>query len=76
MAKIFHSNRSQAVRLPKAAEFPDDVSDVDVLIDGEKRVLVPRKRKWADYFASRISFSADFPDEIADLPAEPVEPFR
>jgi antitoxin VapB len=74
MARIFRSNRSQALRLPKAAEFPPDVSDVDVLVEGERRVLVPKRRGWAQYFASRQRLSANFPQEIPDLPAEPIEP--
>ena len=38
---IFHSNRSQAVRLPKDVAFPDDVKQVTVLRDGKRRVIVP-----------------------------------
>ena len=38
---IFHSNRSQAVRLPKDVAFPDDVKQVTVLREGKRRVIVP-----------------------------------
>ena len=69
MAKIFRSNRSQAVRLPKAAEFPEGVTEVEVIIEGNTRRLVPKKASdWATYFARGTRLSDDFPDEIEDLP--------
>ncbi len=48
---IFTSNRSQAVRLPKAVAFPEDVHQVDILKIGRSRVIVPRAS------AGTISFS-------------------
>jgi antitoxin VapB len=47
---IFRSNRSQAVRLPKAVAFPDDVRDVVVLREGRRRVIVPADAVWDDFF--------------------------
>ena len=38
---LFHSNRSQAVRLPKDVAFPSDVREVTILRDGPRRVIVP-----------------------------------
>jgi len=38
---VFTSNRSQAVRLPKAVAFPEDVHQVDILKIGRSRVIVP-----------------------------------
>lgn len=61
MAKLFRSNRSQAVRIPKAAEFPPEVTDVEVIVEGDRRVLVPkRKLTWDEYFALRQGISDDF----------------
>lgn len=75
MANVFRSNRSQAVRIPKAAEFPPEVTDVEVIVEGDRRVLVPkRKLTWDEYFALRIGLSDDFPMEIPDAPPEPIEP--
>ena len=45
-ATLFTSNRSQAVRLPKAVAFPDDVREVDILKVGRSRVIVPKGRRW------------------------------
>jgi antitoxin VapB len=48
---IFHSNRSQAVRLPKDVAFPDDVKQVTVLREGKRRVIVPTGSLWDDFFS-------------------------
>jgi len=48
--KLFRSNRSQAVRLPKEVAFPEDVKDVTVLRDGKRRVIVPVNTVWDDFF--------------------------
>ena len=47
---VFITNRSQAVRLPKAVAFPDDVHQVDILKIGRSRVIVPRGKRWDDLF--------------------------
>jgi antitoxin VapB len=47
---VFTSNRSQAVRLPKAVAFPEDVHQVDVLKIGHSRVIVPKGKRWDDFF--------------------------
>lgn len=48
--KLFRSNRSQAVRLPKDVAFPDNVKEVTVLRDGKRRVIVPSSAVWDDFF--------------------------
>ena len=48
--KLFRSNRSQAVRLPKDVAFPENVSDVNVLREGKRRVIVPANATWDDFF--------------------------
>lgn len=47
---IFISNRSQAVRLPKAAALPADVKRVDVMAIGRTRVIAPAGEAWDSWF--------------------------
>ena len=49
--KLFLSNRSQAVRLPKDVAFPAHVKDVAILREGTRRVIVPANAVWDDFFA-------------------------
>ena len=49
---LFQTNRSQAVRLPKAVAFPPGVREVSVLRDGNRRVIVPADASWDDFFAA------------------------
>ncbi len=74
MPKLFRSNRSQAVRLPKEAEFPPSVTDVDVVVRGTLRVLVP-KMSMEEWLKSGPALPDDFPSEIPDLTPDDVEPF-
>ncbi|MCI5140133.1 MAG: AbrB/MazE/SpoVT family DNA-binding domain-containing protein, partial [Candidatus Electrothrix sp. AR1] len=39
--KIFKSNRSQAVRLPKSVSFPESIKDVEIIAIGNKRIIAP-----------------------------------
>ena len=48
--KIFKSNRSQAVRLPKKVAFPESVKDIEVTAIGTKRIIVPVDQAWDDWF--------------------------
>jgi antitoxin VapB len=50
--KIFQSNRSQAMRLPKEVAFPKEVKEVTVLREGKRRVIVPANSVWDDFFDS------------------------
>ncbi len=47
---LFRSNRSQAVRLPRAVAFPEEVREVAILRDGARRVIVPADARWDDFF--------------------------
>ena len=47
---VFHSNRIQAVRLPKAAAMPDDVKRVDVISIGRARIITPAGESWDSWF--------------------------
>lgn len=48
---VFKSNKTQAVRLPKAVALPDHVKRVDVIAQGSARVIVPAGGSWAEFFA-------------------------
>lgn len=60
---VFTSNRSQAVRLPKAVAFPDGVHQVDILKIGRSRVVVPQGERWDDFFLNGPGVSDDFLSE-------------
>jgi len=57
--KLFKSNKSQAVRLPKAIAFPDSVTDVEIIAIGNKRIITPAAHSWDDWFDS-TGVSDDF----------------
>jgi len=59
---LFRSNRSQAVRLPKALELPDSVSRVDIIAIGRTRVITPAGESWDSWFESK-GVSDDFMKE-------------
>ena len=50
--KVFLSNKSQAVRLPKAVAFPTDVSEVSITSVGNSRVISPKNESWDIWFDS------------------------
>lgn len=56
---VFQSNRSQAVRLPKALAMPDDVKRVDVVAVGRTRIIAPAGEAWDSWFDGE-GVSADF----------------
>ena len=60
--KIFKSNRSQAVRLPKDIAFPESVKDVEITKIGNKRVIAPANQSWDDWFEGG-GVSSDFMTE-------------
>lgn len=72
---VFISNRTQAVRLPKAVAFPDDVHHVDILKIGQSRVIVPKGRRWDDLFLNGPRASEDFMTERRQPEPEPRERF-
>ncbi len=47
---VFKSNRSQAVRLPKAVALPDEVKRVEAIRMGQTRLIVPIGHGWDDVF--------------------------
>ncbi len=47
---LFLSNRSQAVRLPKAVGFAEGVHEVAIVRDGARRIIMPADQLWDDFF--------------------------
>ncbi|MDX1656660.1 MAG: type II toxin-antitoxin system VapB family antitoxin [Candidatus Competibacteraceae bacterium] len=56
---VFQSNRSQAVRLPKAVALPDDVKRVDIVAVGRARIVTPAGEAWDSWFDDQ-GVTADF----------------
>jgi antitoxin VapB len=71
---VFITNRTQAIRLPKAVAFPDDVQQVDILKIGSSRLIVPKGKRWDDFFLSGPRVSDDFMTEREQPAAEEREP--
>lgn len=70
---VFTSNRSQAVRLPKAVAFPEGVHQVEIVKVGHGRLIVPVDKRWDDFFdGPRVS--DDFLSERSQPAAEEREP--
>ncbi len=67
-AKIFMNNRSQAVRLPK--EFQFDSKEVFIRKVGDEVILSPRPVNWSSYLAEGPVASAEFMEDVEDLPAQ------
>jgi len=60
--RLFKSNRSQAVRLPKKIAFPESIKDVEITAIGSKRIIVPVGQSWDDWFDA-AGVSSDFMTE-------------
>lgn len=71
--KLFTSNQSQAVRLPRAVAFPEGVTVVDVLKVGRSRVIVPAGQSWAAWFENGPFLSDDFPERDQGVQQEREE---
>ena len=65
---VFQSNRSQAVRLSKAAALPDDVKRVDVVSIGRARIITPAGESWDSWFDGE-GVTPDFMND-RDQPAD------
>ena len=70
-AKVFMTNRSQAVRLPK--EFQFSTNEVFIRKAGDDVILSPRPRDWSSYLESAPVASEAFLTNIEDLPVQERE---
>ncbi len=73
-ATVFKSNRSQAVRLPKAVALPEDVKRVDVVTVGRSRIISPAGESWDSWFDGP-GVTADFMSERGQPPVQEREGF-
>jgi antitoxin VapB len=66
--RLFRSNRTQAVRLPKSVAFPEDVTEVEIAVENEARIIRPVRAdlSWDDFFTLRSELRRDSPD--SDFP--------
>lgn len=64
---VFQSNRSQAIRLPKAVALPDDVKRVDIVAVGRTRIIAPAGEVWDSWFEGN-EVTSDFMSD-RDQPA-------
>jgi antitoxin VapB len=60
--KLFKSNRSQAVRIPKDLAFPDNVKEILIRRVGNKIEITPSDSFWDDFFAQGPN--PDFPERF------------
>lgn len=58
--KLFVTNRSQAVRLPKELAFPPEVTEVEIIRQGSGVLIVPKGKSWDDFFDNGPFASEDF----------------
>jgi antitoxin VapB len=71
---VFVSNRSQAVRLPKAVAFPDGVHQVEIIRLGNSRLITPVGRRWEEFFVNGPCVNEDFMNERDQPPQQEREP--
>lgn len=61
--KLFQNNTTQAVRLPRDVAFPDDVSEVEIVVVGNARVITPKGRRFDYWFDQGLRVGEDFMSE-------------
>ena len=62
---VFTNNRTQAVRLPAEARFPESIKKVEVRVLGQERIIAPAERSWDNFFLQAGTVSDDFLPERA-----------
>jgi antitoxin VapB len=71
---VFMTNNSQAVRLPKAVAFPEEVHQVEIIKLGHSRLVSPVGQRWDEFFVNGPRASEDFMSERAQPSLERREP--
>lgn len=61
-ARLFQNNRNQAVRLPRAAEFANDVQEVSIVMIGRTRIITPVEETWDNWFGQSTTKDAMLPE--------------
>lgn len=68
---VFTNNRSQAVRLPVDARFPESVKKVQVRARGNERIISPVGQSWDSFFLDGSKVTDDFlPQRAAQTQGE------
>lgn len=65
--KVFKSNKTQAVRLPKDVAFPSSVTEVVIVVDGANRIISPVDSSWDSWFDG-----ADATDDFVNERRQPT----
>ena len=58
--KLFKSNTTQAVRLPKDVAWPEGVTEVEIVVLGDSRLITPSGMAWDFWFEHASPVSIDF----------------
>ena len=58
--KLFKNNMTQAVRLPRDVAFPEEVTEVEIVVVGEARVITPKGARFDYWFEHGLRVSDDF----------------
>ncbi|BAV77121.1 type II toxin-antitoxin system VapB family antitoxin [Pseudomonas chlororaphis] len=56
---VFRNSSGQAIQLTEAMAFPDDVTQVEIIVMGRTRVIAPAGEAWDSWF-DEASVSTDF----------------
>lgn len=59
-SKLFLNHTTQAVRLPKEVAFSPEVTEVEILVQGDARVIVPKGKSWQWWYEFGSRAPADF----------------
>lgn len=59
---VFVSNKSQAIRLPKAVALPPSVKKVTITVQGNARLITPAGQLWDNWFEGPVA-TDDFMQE-------------
>jgi antitoxin VapB len=51
-SSVFKTNRTQAVRIPKALAFPDHVKKVNITTQGSSLIITPIEMSWEEFMKS------------------------
>ena len=72
---VFKTNKTQAVRLPKAVAFPENVREVEIIKRGQTRIITPTGKRWDDFFLNGPRVSDDFLTDRNQPPMQEHEEF-
>jgi antitoxin VapB len=71
---VFRTNKTQAVRLPKAVAFPEGVHHVEIVKLGHSRLVSPVGQRWDEFFVNGSRASEDFMSEREQPSPEERDP--